>query len=214
MTILLQEKMRCTADENHLEATTLQKVKAKIHANLNFGSVRIEHMHDVAILAGCNSATNVTPAQGNGLSLNTSRALRPIVYGLDAKRHRRLEQVDGSGTGSGSCSFIGVNVKGKAAVPYPGTFTGSDNLRHKYDQRLVLRRPRRHGRLRQRWMRSRRPTDLYGDAGTRWKGFLRPRSGELAGSRAQWHDVLISAVHVNRMVTHASTAQRLRATAR
>src|SRR5580692_10512487 len=64
----------------------------------------------VAILVGCSSATSVTPPQGNGLSSNSSRALRTIAYGLEPLR-RGTEQLTGSGTGQAGCG-ISLNVKG------------------------------------------------------------------------------------------------------
>jgi hypothetical protein len=81
----------------------------------------------IAMLAGCNSAANVTPPQGNGVSLNSSQALHTIPYGLGAlKPHHphHNERLNGSITGFASCSYMNITVNGKAGGPYPGTFTG------------------------------------------------------------------------------------------
>jgi hypothetical protein len=96
----------------------------------------------ITLLAGCNgagsqqlapvapmqhtSATNVTPPQGNGVSLNSSQALHTAAYGSEAlkRRHHHAERLNGSGLGLGGCNNIFVNVTGKAVGPYPGTFAG------------------------------------------------------------------------------------------
>jgi hypothetical protein len=80
----------------------------------------------VVILAGCSGVANVSPAQGNGLSPNSSRSLRAIAYeSKPLKYHRHTESLSGNGTGQGSCSVINVDVQGKARGPDPGTFTGN-----------------------------------------------------------------------------------------
>jgi hypothetical protein len=80
----------------------------------------------VVMLVGCNSATNVTPPQGNGALLNPGRELHAIPYGLGALKPHRYERLNGSGFANGSCSSIGVGyAKGSARGPYRGTFTGA-----------------------------------------------------------------------------------------
>jgi hypothetical protein len=84
----------------------------------------------VGLLVGCESATNVTPPQNNGVSLNSSRALHTVAYGLEAKRPY-TERLKGSGIGpgGGSCNggLVVIVAKGIAGGPYPGTFTGKGN---------------------------------------------------------------------------------------
>ena len=80
----------------------------------------------VALLAGCNGATNVTPTQSAEFAPNVTRGVITVAHGVTelhrGKNSEHLKSSSGSGGRSG-CLEI-VNASGKAGGAYPGTFTG------------------------------------------------------------------------------------------
>jgi hypothetical protein len=80
----------------------------------------------VALLAGCNGATNVTPTQSAEFAPNVTRGVITVAHGFTelqgGKNKEHLKSSNGT-SGRSGCIEI-VNASGKAAGAYPGTFTG------------------------------------------------------------------------------------------
>ena len=84
----------------------------------------------VAMLAGCNAMSPVTPTQGNGPPLNSNRVVSPAAHGFaESHRSKNIENLKGGGGGEAySCSIV-LLITGKAVGTFRGAFTGSGFFR-------------------------------------------------------------------------------------